>query len=164
MCKGLTAKVKAWIAITMLGSALAVPVSAGVACCVVGPIARSSRPEWLAVTTLETLPADGMPRKFPIVVTRFDAWCHLPDQVIGYVYLRRTETHAQVLALRTANHAGCAVEFNADKRIFEEACWGGHWDIDGHCLPSAPKSGSLYPVGAVVRGDAVYVSLPDLKL
>src|SRR5262249_3174343 len=120
----LPSKCKAFTAVTILAVALAVPIAVGVAC-VVEPITGDSSPECGAVTTLETLPADGPPRKFPILVTRFDAWCHLPHEMIGHVYLRRTETHSQVLALRTTNHAGCLVDFNAESRVFEDPCWGG---------------------------------------
>jgi hypothetical protein len=153
-----------YISVTALAVALAVPVAAGVATCVVGPIARSSRPEWAAVTELESLPADGTPLEFPIVITRSDAWCRLPDEVAGHVYLRRVETPTRVLALRATNYAGCRVDFNPDSRVFEDPCWNGRWDINGRRLHSTPEWGDLGPVGAVVRGDDVFVSLPDLRL
>src|SRR5262245_36328427 len=122
MRQGVTSNVKAGIAVTILVAEIAGPVAAGVACCAVRQLAQFSRPEWVVVTTLETLPADGTPRKFPIVVTRFDAWIRLPDAVIGHVYLRRMETPTQVQALRTTNYAGCLVEFNSASRLFEDPC------------------------------------------
>jgi Rieske Fe-S protein len=164
MLKVMTSNVKACIAVMILAAAIAVPFAAGVASCVVGPIARSSGQEWVAVTTLESLSADSVPRRFPIAVPRFDAWSRLPDEVIGSVHLRRTETPSQVLALCTTNHSGCPVEFNAEKRVFEDPCWKGRWDVDGRPLPSAPDWGDLHPVRTVLRGGAVYVSLSDLNL
>src|SRR5262245_45112879 len=161
MRQGVTTNIKASIAITIMVAVLAVPIAAGVACCVVGPLARSSRPKWVAVTTLETLPIDGTPRKFPIIVTQSDAWCHLPDEVIGYVYLRRVETPTKVQALRTTNHAGCLVEFNSASRLFEDPCWKGRWDIDGQRLHSVPEWKDLRKVRTAVDGEVVAINLSD---
>src|SRR5262245_31549747 len=44
----------------------------------------------IRVTTLEALPDDGVPRAFPVVATRVDAWNKFTQQPIGAVYLRRT--------------------------------------------------------------------------
>src|SRR3954468_7048939 len=39
--------------------------------------------------TLDALPADGIPRKFPVLATRVDAWNKSVGTPIGAVYLRR---------------------------------------------------------------------------
>src|SRR5690606_14607183 len=44
---------------------------------------------FIRVTTLDALPADGVPRRFPVVSDRRDAWNYLRDVPIGSVYLRR---------------------------------------------------------------------------
>src|SRR5215472_9636514 len=44
----------------------------------------------LRVTTLEAIPDDGIPRKFPVLATRVDAWNKFSETPIGAVYLRRT--------------------------------------------------------------------------
>src|SRR5947209_5232354 len=42
----------------------------------------------IRVTTLAALPDDGMPRVFPVVATRVDAWNKFRSQRVGAVYLR----------------------------------------------------------------------------
>src|SRR6185295_3121435 len=51
---------------------------------------RSSEAGVVHVTSLEALPADGIPRKFTILATRIDAWNRFSQVPIGAVYLRRT--------------------------------------------------------------------------
>src|SRR4051812_42494018 len=44
----------------------------------------------IKVTSLDSVPKDGLPRKFPILASRTDAWNRYPDAPVGAVYLRRT--------------------------------------------------------------------------
>ncbi len=151
---------KAVVAAAVLALAVGAPLTVGLAC-IFGSRGGGARPEWIAVTTLESLPADGVPRKVPIFVSQFDAWSRLPDEVAGDVFLRRVEKPPQMLALRATNHAGCPVEFNAELRVFEDLCWNGLWDIDGRRLHSIPEWGNLQPVRTAMRGDVVSVNLND---
>src|SRR5579864_6002522 len=41
------------------------------------------------ITTLAAVPDDGIPRQFPVIADRQDAWTRYPDEAIGAVYLRR---------------------------------------------------------------------------
>src|SRR5581483_1623871 len=41
------------------------------------------------ITTLAAVPDDGVPRQFPVVADRQDAWTRYPNEAIGAVYLRR---------------------------------------------------------------------------
>src|SRR5207302_9220658 len=62
------------------------------------------------VTTLDALPDDGVPRKFPVLATRIDAWNKFTEVPIGAVYLRRTKD-GQVQAFNVVcPHAGCFVD------------------------------------------------------
>src|SRR6266480_5908535 len=51
---------------------------------------KSSDSGAVHVTSMDGLPADGIPRKFPIVATRIDAWNKFTHVPVGAVYLRRT--------------------------------------------------------------------------
>src|SRR4051812_46768642 len=44
----------------------------------------------IQVTTLDALPNDGVPRKFPVLANKTDAWNKYVNVPIGAVYLRRT--------------------------------------------------------------------------
>ena len=65
------------------------------------------------VTTLDSIPNDGLPRKFPIIASRTDAWNKFPDAPIGAIYLRRTgEKKVEALNV-VCPHAGCFVDFKS---------------------------------------------------
>src|SRR6266446_5257110 len=67
-----------------------VPVGAGLAV-FLDPLRRkASASGAIRVATLDALPEDGMPRKFPVLATRVDAWNKFSQSPIGAVYLRRT--------------------------------------------------------------------------
>ena len=62
---------------------VALMVSTAIGLTLVGsPPAEREALEWVRVTTLSSLPADGVPRRFPVSVTTFDAWERLPDHLI----------------------------------------------------------------------------------
>src|SRR5437763_16467040 len=43
------------------------------------------------ITTLDSLPDDGVPRKFQVIAGSVDAWNKYKSSAIGAVYLRRTK-------------------------------------------------------------------------
>src|SRR5215831_2476988 len=65
-----------------------VPFAAGLVA-FMDPLRRKSGTgQAVRVTTLDALPADGIPRKFSVVDARVDAWNKFPETPIGAVYLR----------------------------------------------------------------------------
>src|SRR5262249_43782099 len=51
---------------------------------------KSATSSAVRVTALEALPDDGIPRKFPVLADRVDAWNKFSQIPIGAVYLRCT--------------------------------------------------------------------------
>src|SRR5205085_2581918 len=83
------------------------------------------------VTTLDTLPSDGVPKKFSVLAARTDAWNKFPDAPVGAAYLRRTGPE-QVEALNVAcPHAGCFVDFKPNTSSFYCPCHNSSFGIDG---------------------------------
>src|SRR5262245_54599292 len=122
---------KVLAATAMLGLAFGVPFGVGMAGILASP-AQSEPAEWVAVATLASLPADNLPRRFPVSVPRFDAWNKLADCVAGFVFLRRAHGTERVHGLRTTYHMGSIVEYNASARRFEVPCLKDVWfDLDG---------------------------------
>jgi Rieske Fe-S protein len=88
---------------------------------------------FIRVTSLEAVPEDGSPQKFPVIADRTDAWNFFPNEPIGAVYLRRTGKD-QVEALQmVCPHAGCSIMVEADKdgKKFFCPCHGAGFDLSG---------------------------------
>lgn len=94
---------------------------------------KSTLGGYLRVARLDALPADGLPRRFPVVSTRIDAWNHFPPEPIGLVYLRRT-AQGQVTAHNGAcPHAGCIVDYKplGEPSGYHCPCHDSHFAADG---------------------------------
>jgi len=115
-----------------IGTAIVlVPVAAGLAT-VFDPLRRKgSAGEKVFVTSLDSLPQDGLPQKFAILASRIDAWNSFPNAPVGAVYLRRTSDN-QVEALNVVcPHAGCFVDFRQEKKDFFCPCHNSSFSLDG---------------------------------
>ncbi|MGD9647275.1 MAG: Rieske (2Fe-2S) protein [Pirellulales bacterium] len=63
------------------------------------------------ITKLDALPADGVPRQFPVIADRTDAWTDYPADSLGSIFLRRTGDRDVTALSATCPHAGCNVDF-----------------------------------------------------
>jgi len=114
-----------------LGNMAAITLgAAGLACPAVVSAAAALNPlrlKWrlkceegrfIKVASLSALPEDGTPRRFPVVADRNDAWNHFPNESIGAVFLRRTEANNIEAIQVICPHAGCHINYEAEKGIF----------------------------------------------
>src|SRR4051794_4630660 len=104
---------------SVLGAVLGlVPLAAGLTM-FLDPLRRKSATAgFIKVATLEALPDDGVPRKFPVLATRQDAWNKFPATPIGAVYLRRS-ADSNIEALNVVcPHAGCFVDFVPNRQCY----------------------------------------------
>ena len=83
---------------------------------------KSNLGQAVRVTSLSALPADGVPRKFPVVTDRIDAWNHFRNVLIGAVYLRRTEENSVEAFSVDCPHAGCFVEYRSAEKNYLCPC------------------------------------------
>jgi Rieske Fe-S protein len=91
----------------------------------------------IRVTTLDALPDDGLPHKFPVLATRVDAWNKYTEVPIGAVYLRRTK-EGKVQALNVVcPHAGCFVDFLPARGSFLCPCHNSTFTADGRIADRA---------------------------
>ena len=68
---------------------LLIPAATGVAA-FLNPLRQKSQGgQFLRLASLDVLPADGTPRKVPVIADRTDAWNRFPAEPIGAVFLRR---------------------------------------------------------------------------
>ncbi len=112
-----------------------VPIGAGVAT-LLDPLFRKSKSgTFLKVASLDAVPADGIPRRFPVIADRRDAWNYYPNQPVGSIYLRRQPGQDRVEAYNAAcPHVGCLVSFNqeaGDEGLFQCPCHMSDFLPDG---------------------------------
>lgn len=126
------------------GLGLLVPAVTGIVA-FLNPLRQKSRAgSFLRLTSLEVLPEDGTPRRFPVVAERTDAWNRYPKEPIGAVFLRRTgDAKEPVKALQVVcPHAGCFIEYRATPEggKFFCPCHAASFDLEGKCLEKPSES------------------------
>lgn len=117
------------------------------------------------VTTLNSLPENGEPRKFPVLATRIDAWNRTPNVPVGAVYLQRLPGN-QVRALNVVcPHAGCFVDFKSSKNHYHCPCHDSSFALDGKVLdPKSPSPRSLDDLEVEIRnGTEVWVKFRNFR-
>ncbi len=135
------------------------------------PLRQSPRQgRTLRVAALDSLPDDGVPRSFPVVCDRQDAWTHYPPEPIGAVYLIRDPGQATVRAFNaTCPHAGCMVGYLPAKKYFQCPCHTSAFGLDGQILTdvsSVPPRGMDSLDCEVRRADGtseVWVTFQDFQ-
>jgi menaquinol-cytochrome c reductase iron-sulfur subunit len=108
-----------------------VPAAAGLAV-YLDPLRRKSQVgNFVRVTSLDALPNDGVPRKFPVLASKTDAWTKTAQTPIGAVYLRRTgETALQAFNV-VCPHAGCFVDYMPERIGYFCPCHNSTFAQDG---------------------------------
>lgn len=147
-----------------IGSVLAsLPLGAGMAVLLSPLRRRADRGQAIFVATLDSVPADGTPRKFAVVSTREDAW-NRSTGVVGAVYLRRTghTVHAFNVA---CPHAGCVVEYSAARAGFSCPCHNSRFDLNGAISdPKSPAPRRLDALDVEIRDDSqVWVAFQNFR-
>jgi menaquinol-cytochrome c reductase iron-sulfur subunit len=108
-----------------------VPLGAGLTV-FLDPLRRrsgSSGAVW--ITNLEALPNDSLPRKFPVLTTRVDAWNRTSQVPIGAVYLRRTGERKIEAFNVVCPHLGCFVDFQPDRGHYLCPCHNSTFSVNG---------------------------------
>lgn len=87
---------------------------------------------YVRVATLAAVPDDGVPRRFPVLIDRRDAWNFYPQEPSGAVYVRR-ESGAETVTVfhSTCPHAGCAVSYAAERQFYHCPCHNSAFGLDG---------------------------------
>lgn len=110
-----------------------VPLVAG-AMTFLDPLRRKSGDgQWIRVATFDSLPDDGVPRFFSVIIDqRDDAWTRYVNEPIGAVFLARNKGEDKITALSaTCPHAGCMVAFLTSKGYFQCPCHTSAFKING---------------------------------
>jgi Rieske Fe-S protein len=145
---------KKTLAIVCGGLAALVPVVAGLTV-LTNPLRRkTSGVPAIRITTLDSLPADGIPRKFPVIASKADAWNRFVNIPVGAVYLRRT-TGGLVEALNVVcPHAGCFVDYSPENNQYLCPCHKSSFKLSGAISDAgSPSKRGLDTLPVEVRPD-----------
>jgi menaquinol-cytochrome c reductase iron-sulfur subunit len=139
-------------ALILGGVAGAVPVAAGVAV-FLDPLQRKAQTgEPVRITTLDALPADGVPRRFSVVADRSDAWNRFPKVPIGAIYLRRSDEKTVEAFNAVCPHAGCFVDFLGDRNAFFCPCHNSSFALNGSIAdPKSPSPRAMDSLKVEIR-------------
>jgi menaquinol-cytochrome c reductase iron-sulfur subunit len=134
--RGIVAKA---IAALVGAVAVGVPAVAGLVSFLNPLRIKSQAGQFLRLTSLETLPEDGTPRKFPVILDRTDAWNRFPQEPVGAVFLRRVKDKVEAIHV-VCPHAGCFVVYEPAKNIYFCPCHNGSFDLTGKRLDQSSPS------------------------
>jgi Rieske Fe-S protein len=142
-----------------------VPVAAG-ARVFLDPLRRKSGKgaPAIRVASLDALPPDGVPRKFPVIATRTDAW-NKSTAPIGAVYLRRTPEGTVTALNVVCPHAGCFVDFVTEKSCYLCPCHNSTFGKDGAVTDAkSPSARAMDSLEVEVRGGReIWVKFQNFK-
>lgn len=98
---------------------------------------------FILVTNLASLPADGTPVNYRIVMDVVDAWNFYRDQPVGAVYLRKTAERDVSCFNQICPHLGCDVSYvvDAGTPCFKCPCHDSSFQLDGtprNAIPPRP--------------------------
>jgi len=111
--------------------AVLAPLGVGIASFLT-PLFRKSKSSQVRVALLDQVPDDGMPRYFPVIADRQDAWTRYPAQRIGAVYLVRNAGAEKPIAFTAkCPHAGCFIGYAAGEDLFKCPCHTSSFKLDG---------------------------------
>ena len=157
---------KQTLCIVLGGIATLVPIGAGVTF-FLDPLRRKSgggKGSPVRVASLQAIPNDGIPRKFSILASKTDAWNKYPNVPIGAVYLRRTKDDKVTAFNVVCPHAGCFVDFTAERNCYLCPCHNSTFALDGSINdPKSPSPRGLDPLEVQVRDNDVFVTFVNYR-
>lgn len=102
--------------------------------------AAAAGPELIKIARLDAVPDDGVPRQFPVVKPKKDAWTYSPNDRVGAVFLRREKGSETVEAFNVVcPHAGCFVGYDAVADLFQCPCHTSAFQLDGSIISPSPS-------------------------
>lgn len=164
--RGVLGSVVAWV----LGLfALSPSFVAGIAAFLSPLGGKAQKGVLLRLTTLDNLPKDGTPRKFPVIAEKRNAWTFSREPV-GAVFLRLLP-NGDVHALHVVcPHAGCAIEYRPAQSGGQEGqfvcpCHLAHFDLSGKRLDAvSPSPRDMDTLRVEVRDGEVWVEFQNFQL
>lgn len=154
---------KAAACIALGTCALAAPVGA-VIVVLTHPLKSRGIPLPVKLTSLGSLPLNGLPKFFQVVTERRDAWTKFPANAIGAAFLRRVGESEVIAFNASCPHLGCAVEFRGERDAFYCPCHDSEFAKDGAVKGKSPSRRGLDTLRVEIReGSEVWVYFENFK-
>ena len=123
---------------------------------------------FLRVAALESLPADGVPRRFAVLAEKVDAWTRTSQASVGAVYLRRLADGSPDGKITAFNvvcpHAGCFVDYQASRQGYFCPCHNSTFQADGTLATAAsPSPRGLDKLLVEIRGREIWVRFQNFQ-
>ncbi len=156
------------LAIITGGVAVIVPASIALVAAL-DPVLRlkkKSGANWIRVTSLDSVPADGQPARYPLEDRQRDAWTVYPRQPVGAVYLRRADSESTPRAFTDeCPHLGCSVAFKNSLSRFQCPCHNSTWKLNGTRIDPerCPSPRDLDELQVEIRDGDVYVDFQRFR-
>ena len=123
------------------------------------------------IATLDALPEDGTPRKFPVITDRKDAWTIFPNEPIGSVFLRRTDDAAAKTEVIQAlcvicPHAGCFISYDEKNNRFLCPCHTANFDLAGRrtdAQSQSPRDMDVLDEVEIRNGNEIWVKFQNFR-
>jgi quinol---cytochrome c reductase iron-sulfur subunit, bacillus type len=110
---------------------------------------------YLRITSLDSVPDDGIPRQFAVLSDRTDAWNRFPNEPIGAIYLRRKKGEKTPEAFNAiCPHAGCFVAFAAERNLFQCPCHNSAFQLDGSKIEPSPSPRPMDKLNCKLRDES----------
>jgi len=142
------------VALACGGLATLPPVVAGL-WAFLDPLRRTrGAASFLSVADLAAIPDDGLPRQFPVIADRVDAWTGFAAEPVGAVYLSREQGSREVRALSaTCPHAGCFIDLEKATQCFRCPCHNSSFTLDGSIVNPSPSPRAMDALECRVGGN-----------
>ena len=161
--RGFLSRTFAWI----LGLfALAVPSAIGIASALNPLRQKGQGGKFFRIASLDALPEDGTPRKFPVITDRRDAWTLFPHEPIGSVWLRRVGPKEVKALCVICPHAGCFIGYDAKAGNFLCPCHMAHFDLEGKrtdASSQSPRDMDVLDEVDIREGNEVWVKFQNFQ-
>jgi Rieske Fe-S protein len=110
---------------------------------------------FIRVANLDGLLVGGAPRKFSVIDDRSDAWNLFPQESIGLIFLLRTGEKVVQAFNAACPHAGCFVDFDGDKKVYQCPCHASSFKVDGAIAnANSPAARGLDELNVKIKNDA----------
>lgn len=118
----------------------------------------SAGAELVKIARLDAVPDDGVPRQFPVVKPKKDAWTYSPNERVGAVFLRRETGSEKIEAFNVVcPHAGCFVGYDETSSVFQCPCHTSSFKLDGSIISPSPSPRGMDTLDTSVENGWVHV-------